>query len=449
LPGPERSGRACLVTFGCPKNETDTEAFAAVLRAAGWSTVEEPEEADLLLVNTCAFIRPAVEESVEYVSEALDWRNRRKGRTLVVAGCLPSRYPADGSGGPVGMDLVIGPGDLSGLARFLGVEAPGHLRLPVERRVSRYLKVSEGCDNRCAFCTIPLIRGRYSPVPEEEVVAQAGLIAGQGAREIGLVGQDCGLWRDGDRDLADLLERLSRLRPEIWWRPYYLHPAHLPPGLIPLMEERENVMPYLDLPAQHASDSVLRRMGRPYGEELLRNIMDRVEGAGRRIAVRVTVIAGYPGETERDFRRLLDFLADYGSLRNLVAFPYYSEPGTLEHSRDGDRPPASAVRERLSTLSAVGEAAYAHWAGILSRRPFPVLVDEPGRGHTMYDAPEVDAVCRIRGGHPAPGTVAGVEVMSPEGSDIFVRCVPGPKRDGWAGTVDGEAGRPAPSEEEP
>ncbi len=428
MPGPDGAGLACLVTFGCPKNETDTEAFAAVFDAAGWRVTGEPEQADLLLVNTCAFIRPAVEESVDYLLQSLQWKARRPGRRLVLAGCLPARFPADGSGGLEELDLVIGPGDLAGLARFLGVGAPGHLRLPVEGRVNRFLKVSDGCSNRCAYCTIPDIRGPYSPVSEEAIVARAAVIAAQGAREVGLVGQDCGLWREGQRDLADLVTRLSSLHTGIWWRPYYLHPAHLPLRLMESMEAGDNVMPYLDLPIQHASDSVLRRMGRPYGEGLLRRIAERVEAASCRIAVRATVIAGYPGETEDDFRRLLDFLSEWDSLRNLVAFPYYSEPGTREHGRDEDRPPDSAVRERLSALSAVGEAAYARWEAFLSSGPLRVLVDAPGRGHTMYDAPEVDAVCRFRGAHPSPGTVADVEVMSSEGSDIFVRCVSGPER---------------------
>ncbi|MFO7950937.1 MAG: MiaB/RimO family radical SAM methylthiotransferase [Candidatus Fermentibacteraceae bacterium] len=427
MPGPDRAGRACLVTFGCPKNETDTEGFAAVLSAAGWRLADDPEAADLLLVNTCAFIRPAVEESMDYLLSAMDWKRRQPGRRLVLAGCLPARYADDGSGGLEDLDLVVGPGDLAGLARFLDVDCPGHLRLPVEGEVVRYLKISDGCSNRCAFCTIPAIRGPYVSVGRDHILLQAKAMAEQGAAEIGLVGQDCGLWRDGGLDLADLLDRLSRLHPDIWWRSYYIHPAHMPERLLDLMEERENVMPYLDLPMQHASDRVLLRMGRPYGEEHLRGIMRRVEAADRRIAVRATVIAGYPGETGEDFRRLLDFLGEYPSIRNLVAFPYYSEPGTREHGRDGDRPSESAVRERLAELSAVAEAAWLRWDGVLGEGTFAVLVDEAGRGHTMYDAPGVDAVCRFRGRHPGPGTVAEVEVISSEGSDIFVHCVPGPK----------------------
>jgi ribosomal protein S12 methylthiotransferase len=414
-----------VVTFGCPKNETDSEGFASVLSAAGWAITEEPEEAELLLVNTCAFIGPAVEESADYLADAMDWRRRKGGRRLVLAGCLPARYPDDGSGGLEEIDLVVGPGDSEALAHWLGVAVPPGLQYPVESPTNRYLKISDGCSNRCAFCTIPSIRGPYRSVGSEALAESAARLAAQGAAEVGLVGQDCGLWRDGGMNLAGLAGDLARRFPDIWWRCYYVHPAHFPDGLVAAMESTGNLMPYLDLPMQHASDRVLRRMGRPYGETDLRAVLDTAESAGREIAVRATFIVGYPGETEADFRRVLRLLEDYGCIRSIVAFPYSSEPGTREHARDGDRPGSDAVGRRLAALSAAADAAWLRWAERLEGRTLPVLVDEPGTGHTMYDAPGVDSVCRLRGAGPAPGSVCQAEVISVRGSDIFVTCAGG------------------------
>jgi len=424
LPAPE--GRlACIVTFGCPKNETDSEGFAAVLSAAGWTIVREPEEADLLVLNTCAFIGPAVEESTDYLMEAVDWRNRRNGRRLVLAGCLPARYPDDGSGGLEGIDLVVGPGDADTLARWLDVSVPPGLQHPLESRTNRFLKISDGCSNNCSFCTIPAIRGPYRAVDSLTLAESAARLADQGAAEVGLVGQDCGLWRDGDAGLAELVEGLALRHSRIWWRCYYIHPAHLPDRLIGVMESNGNIMPYLDLPMQHASDRVLSRMGRPYGEAELRAILDSVESADREIAVRATLIAGYPGETESDFKRLLRLLQDYPCIRNIVAFSYCSEPGTPEHLRDGDRPAPEVVQARLAALSSAADAAWLRWGDRLEGRKLPVLVDEPAEGHTMYDAPGVDCICHLQGAAKGPGTVCAAEVMSVRGSDIFLTCAGG------------------------
>lgn len=376
-----------VITLGCPKNQVDSEVFAGVCFDAGMRFVQDPNRADLVVLNTCAFIGPAVEESLEKLNELLDWKASGTGRRVVLAGCLPGRYSDDGSGGLEEIDLVIGPGDAAGLARWLGVS-----RFAPRQRgggVARFVKIAEGCGNRCNYCTIPLIRGPFRPVAASLVLDSVNEAVGQGAREVGLVAQDTG----AHPELIRILDDVTSLHPGVWFRLYYVHPGHFPPGLPDLLETRPNLAPYLDLPIQHASAPVLGRMGRGYGPDTLERIMERMEGLSRRAAVRFTVITGYPGETEQDFEVLHTFLGRWSSLRHIAAFSWWPEEGTPEFERVRsvrDAVPEHVARRRLSCLSSLGESIYHSWSEKLDAEPFPVMADTSATGHSFYDAPETD-----------------------------------------------------------
>jgi len=410
--------RACILTLGCPKNEADSDSFAACLENAGWTLTDDPGDADLLLLNTCAFISPAVEESLEVMDEAVDWKTRRSGRRLVLAGCLPGRFEDDGSGGLEDFDLVIGPADTRGLGNFLGlarepfpgVSGSGHIR---------YLKISEGCSNGCSYCTIPLIRGSRRDRPEELILEEARQLVKQGAAEIGVVGQDTGAWNPSGGGVRHLLERLAAEHPLVWFRLYYVHPAHRIPDLEGLLAGHSNIMPYVDMPVQHFSDEVLSRMGRGYSGDDLEGIFSEFDGFAPRVSVRTTVITGYPGETEEDFAMLEDFLARHRCIRTIAAFPYWPEEGTLEFARStGDDPlPEGTAGWRLSRIGEVADMHYRRWGDILEGEVVQVMADDGGTGHTRFDAPEVDGACSLDRELP-PGTVVSCRITGSEGPDL-------------------------------
>lgn len=390
------SPAACILTLGCPRNEVDSEAFAGVLRRSGWRLAADPASAGLLLLNTCAFIAPAVEESLEALSEAIEWKWSREDRILVLAGCLPGRYSDDGSGGLEDIDLVIGPGDVEGLSRFLGSGEGPAPRARLGRRFDRYLKIADGCLNSCAFCVLPAIRGPFRPLPFASILAETESLVESGAREVGIVAQDLLAWRDGSVSPAALVSEVARRFPETWFRLYYLHPGRFDREIIDAMGRSGNIAPYLDLPVQHASDAVLRRMSRGYGRRRLEEINSMVGEAGFDLACRFTVIAGYPGETRADFDELCSFLRGSGSLRSLVVFQYWHEEGSPEFDRGTqDLVDPSVIEERTCILDAISEEAAASWGGRLSGSRTVVLAETTRRGRTRFDAPLVDGTAHF------------------------------------------------------
>jgi len=413
---------AFVLTLGCPKNEADSDSFQACLRAAGWELIDDPEDADLLLLNTCAFIQPAVEESMEAIGEALDWKSRKRSRKLVLAGCLPGRFHDDGSGGLSDFDLIIGPADTGGLLDWLGLP-PESVPGVYGRRHLRYLKVSEGCSNRCAYCTIPLIRGPRRDRSTGEILRDAAMMVHQGAGEIGLVGQDTGAWSE-DGGIHRLVGTLAEEYPDVWFRLYYLHPAHIVPGLAGLMTEHGNVMPYLDVPVQHCSDRILKRMGRGYGRALLEELFTGFDDSVADLAVRTTVIVGYPGETENEFLELMGFLSRHRCIRTVAAFPFWPEEGTTEYFRirPGELPSPETVQSRLSQVGDAADAHYRDWGERLEDRVLQVMVDSPGTGHTVFDAPLVDGTCFLESDEPE-GTVLECRITDYEGPDLTAEVI--------------------------
>ena len=408
-----------VISLGCPKNKVDSERFSWVMNCAGWENCDEPELSDLIILNTCAFIAPATEESLEYISDIISWKEEKSGRKIVLAGCLPGRYSDDGSGGLEDIDLVIGPGDWRKLSAWLGDVTDGPPQV-FGSGSCRYLRIADGCSNGCAFCTIPAIRGAFVPDRLDSILRESDLLVQQGAREIGLVAQDSGNWHQDGTNLSLLAELLAVRHPSVWWRLYYLHPLHFPEQLLEVFSRNSNVMPYVDMPIQHASDTILKRMGRGHGVETIEKIMEQLDNSPIDVAVRYTVITGYPGETEKDYTDLRDFLGRYRSGRHIAAFSWYPEEGTLEYSRAiarGDAVDDSIASRRLAAISSVGDALYADWDERLTGKELLVLADDPFTGHTKWDAPEVDAIVTFT--EPVkPGTILRVKIVESYGASI-------------------------------
>ncbi len=439
-PGP----KAGIISLGCPKNLVDTEYLMGVLRESGWGFVGDPSEADLIVVNTCAFIEEAVRESREAVAEALAWKKRR-GARVIVAGCLVNRFGRRLERDYPDADLFLRPGSILLLGSWLQASRPAR-RLPggtlglippagqaraLTTGAYAYLKISDGCDNRCHYCLIPSIRGRHRSRPLAAVVEEArGLIAA-GAREINLVAQDITRWSGGRGAagrLPSLVRDLAALPGDFRLRLLYLHPARLSEETIELVAGGGKVLPYADLPIQHASDRVLAAMNRPY----TRRVLDRAYAAVRRrapgAALRTTVMVGYPGEGKREFSSLLDFIAGH-PFENLGAFVFSPQEGTPAALLPGRIEPAEA-RERYDRLMSLqADIAGKLWAGRVGRMTEALLLEPSGSGktrwtgRTAWQAPEVDGLA-ILSGRGFPGEWAQVVVTGHGAYDLEGRIVP-------------------------
>jgi ribosomal protein S12 methylthiotransferase len=364
-----------------------------------------------------------VDESLETMEEAILWKSESSSRQLILAGCLPGRFTDDGSGGLEDYDLVIGPADTRGLQSWLNLSS-GILPSVSGSGHNRYLKISEGCSNSCSYCTIPSIRGPRRDRPEEDILREARDLVDQGAAEIGLVGQDTGAWKGNGGGVTDVLEKLAAEHPETWFRLYYTHPAHRSPGFLDLLGEYDNIMPYIDMPIQHYSDRILERMGRGYTGETLEQIFAEFDDFSGPVAVRTTLITGYPGETEDDFRMLEDFLSRHSCIRTLVAFPYWAEEGTDEYGRTATEEEVGEgiVQSRLMRLGDVADIHYQRWGDLLHDRVLRVMADSPGLGHCVFDAPDVDGACCLSRELP-PGTVVDCRITGSRGSDLIAEVL--------------------------
>jgi ribosomal protein S12 methylthiotransferase len=417
-----------VVTLGCPKNEVDSDRMAASL-AAGFRLVADPDEADVVVVNTCSFIREATEESIEVVmSFATGWKAARPGRALIVAGCMPSRYGDELADALPEADAFVKVADEASIASVIagltGIAAPpvpdGPLRLAPGP--SAYLQVSDGCHRACSFCAIPAIRGPYVSRPAIELAAEAAALVSGGARELVLVGQDVSAWgRDlpGKPVLADLVRASTRTPGLGWLRLMYVQPDGITPELLEVMASEATVARYLDMPLQHASRSVLRRMGRSAdGAEFLR-LIGVIRSAVPGVVLRTTMIAGFPGETREESDTLAAFVRD-ARLDYAGVFAFSPEEGTPAASLPGQVPPRTR-RARTQRLRDLADEVGAERAAAYIGQDIEVLAlgTEDGEpiGRHRGQAPDVDGVVLLDREIPA-GTLVTVTIVDSLGYDL-------------------------------
>jgi len=423
-----------LLTLGCPKNEVDSDVIASLLLARGWEMAAGPEEASLILVNTCSFIVPAVRESVEAIMD-LGGYKAREGKRLAVAGCLVSRY-----GEKIlrellpEVDVFAAPHRYADLPALLeGVDEGGGTR-PAARDFSStlskgyvYVKIAEGCDRRCSYCTIPSIRGPLRSRPPAEIREEACRFLEEGARELVLVAQDTTSYgRDlfGEPSLPALLEELLALPGDYRLRLMYMHPAGVDEAVLASMQH-PRMQPYLDLPLQHVDEGILRRMGRWGGREEYRGLLERIRERLPGAALRATFMLGFPGEDERSFAALRAFLEEM-RFDWLGLFGYSQEEGTAAYPLGaGCRP--GVVERRLEEIRALQEEIMCENAGRMLGRKLLVLVEgeseeAPGfwEARSYREAPEIDGVIFL----PATeglraGSWCEVLVEATEGIDLI------------------------------
>lgn len=421
-----------LVSLGCARNQVDSEGMLGRLAQSGWRITEAPDDADVIVVNTCSFIESAAAESIDTILALARYKTEGACRALIVAGCLPERYgEAIGRELPE-VDLFLGTGAFNRIVEAAsGVLAKERCILPdpdtaplpdpdaprVQTLLhSAYLKIAEGCSRTCTYCIIPRLRGRQKSRPAEEIVAEARRLVAAGTRELILVAQDStayGRDRAGGPGLAELLERLSEIDGGIWIRVLYGHPESIDDGIIRTMAIRPNICSYFDLPIQHASDGVLRRMGRGHTRSDLFRLFDRIREIAPEASLRTTAIVGFPGETDRDFKALLSFVETV-RFDHLGVFIYSDAEDLPSHRLDGHVSNATARKRHDRLMARQRDISEEKNAGYLGRT-LTVLVEESPEaglflGRTAFQAPEVDGLVYIHGRDLPIGRFASVTI---------------------------------------
>jgi ribosomal protein S12 methylthiotransferase len=431
----------------------DSERMLGLLKLEGYQLVREPEGADFVVVNTCGFIHTARQESLQTIREMVKLKKRGKLGGVIVAGCLAERDKMSLLEQCPGIDQLIGLFSREEIARsadrvlgrlteqraiFRPATAkplPDGDRLRITPRHLAYLKISEGCDRLCTFCSIPSMRGKHASKPLEEVIAEARQLARDGVRELNVVAQDTtyyGLDLYGEPRLADLLAELQRIEGLEWIRLMYLYPMYFTEQLIDVLAASRKILPYLDLPLQHINDQVLRRMNRRVDraqtERLIARLRERIEG----LALRTTMITGFPGETESQFEELVDFVRTQ-RFERLGAFVYSREPGTPAQRLDGQLPEKVKTARRQRLLAVQQEIAFA-WNASKVGQPLDVLIDgyvpdaeNAYLGRSYADAPEIDGSVYVTGENLAPGRIVPCEVVAFRDYDLVAVAV-GPPR---------------------
>ena len=424
-----------LVTLGCAKNTVDSMRLEQALRTGRHIAVTAPEDADLLVVNTCGFIDAAKDESVGVVRE-LD-AARRPDQKLYVVGCMTQIAEDEVRAAVPNIDATFGVEQWDEISASIGAasetfDIPDRA-LPTLGAPSAYLKISDGCDRPCTFCIIPTIKGGMHSAPARQLIAEARLYAAAGAKELVLVAQDSTAYgedADGRDGLAALLEELSVGVPEVpWIRLMYAYPGRVTPRLAEAMATLPNVVPYLDMPLQHGSDAVLRRMKRPTLSRSRQSI-ETIRRTIPDVTLRSTFIVGFPGETESEFRELLRFVEEY-AIDHVGAFTYSPQIGTPAAAY-GDQVPEEVKRERYGRLMELAQGISHASNKAQVGRELDVLVEsrEPGTsasgepmviGRTVRDAPEVDGLALVKGTYPM-GSMVRVRVDGALPYDLL--CTP-------------------------
>jgi ribosomal protein S12 methylthiotransferase len=468
-----------MISLGCPKNLVDSEVMLGLAQQAGHQLTRDARDADVLIVNTCAFIDKAKQESIDTILEMAEHKKRGTCQRLVVAGCLAERYRDELRAEIPEIDAILGTGEVPQILDAIGIGDPGSgirtipllrsngepvnhgsripdplgspipdprslptyiydadtPRLMATPRHYAYLKVAEGCDYKCAFCIIPTLRGHYRSRPAESIVREAERLAAQGVKELLLISQDTtfyGVDRGERGALARLLRDLNRTDGLAWIRMLYLYPTTIGDEVLDAIGESEKVCAYVDLPLQHASDAVLARMKRPGTRAGYERLLDRIRTRLPGVTLRTTFIVGFPGETERDVEELLSFVETV-QFDHVGVFTYSHEEGTAAHAL-ADDVPAAAKRARQGRLmrrqKRIVTRAHAGRIGTRAR----VLVDGPSAEHELVlrgrlegQAPDIDPVVYLTDCDPAgvsAGAFLDVEVVGSRGYDLIARPLP-------------------------
>ncbi len=420
-----------LESLGCAKNTVDSEVFARILEDAGLAPSETPEGADLVLVNTCAFLRESLAEVDNVLSELAEYKKDNSIKQLWVTGCLMNRAAEEFQELFPEVDAWIGLKDFDGMAALLKTRYSGSgSRLDLQAGCHAYLRISDGCSNHCSYCTIPSIRGEHHSVPIEALISEAQALASEPSRivkELVVIAQDtCSYGLDiyGRKALPELLERLHEIDGVEWIRVMYMHPDHFETSWLPLWNKLPKLLPYFEIPIQHCCDDILKAMGRHKGEAELRQLFADIRAALPEAVLRTTLISGFPGETKAHHDRLKSFVKDvrFMYMGNFVFSPEDGTPAELMDCQVSD---SVAEKRRVQLLNLQNKINLQLMKSLLETK-VDVLVENEAiddefsaSGRTWFQAPEVDGMIWIEGTNPTPGQIIKVNIDSAIGYELF------------------------------
>lgn len=435
-----------FVSLGCDKNRVDSEEMLGILRDAGFSFTYDETEADIIIVNTCCFIDSAKEESIETILEMAKYKESGKCRRLVVCGCMAERYKDEVLKELPEVDFLVGVNNLEDIIKAISKDGEAENGISVNDKAEsfqkaafkpkrllttgghyEYLKIAEGCDKHCTYCIIPSIRGKYRSRPMEELLEEAEYLASQGVKELIIVAQETTLYGTdiyGRKMLPELLKRLCKINGIEWIRLLYAYPEEITEELLNVIASEDKICNYLDMPIQHASDKILKKMGRRTNKEELENIIKKARKIVPDIALRTSLISGFPQESEEDFKELLDFV---GKMRfdRLGVFTYSCEEGTPAASFEGqiDEETKEARKGEIMKLQEeiseeknndrVGKCFDVFIEGYLADENVYV-------GRTYMDAPDVDSLFFVECDYELmSGSIVKAKAMSSDAYDLY------------------------------
>ena len=421
-----------LVSLGCARNLVDSETMTGRLLQAGHVMTEAPASAEVIIINTCSFIEPAINESIDTILELAKFKTTGACRRLIVTGCLPERFREEIAGELPEVDMFIGTGAFARIVEAVAGEKGSHacilpdpdainLAEDGEKRIRKpshmaYLKIAEGCDRHCTYCIIPQLRGRQKSRLKTHIVSEAASLIASGVKELVLVAQDTtayGKDLNVSYGLADLLQELSDLSQDTWIRLLYGHPESIQPAVIHTIGNSANICDYYDIPVQHAAASVLKRMGRHYAASDLYALFENIRRLSPAASLRTTLIVGFPGETEKDFADLMHFIEDI-RFDHLGVFIYSDSEDLPSHKLTGHVPEDIAKQRYDAIMSRQAMISHENNRKHVGRS-MQVLVEEHPEadvyvGRTLFQAPEVDGITFIRAKNLRLGAFAEVRI---------------------------------------
>jgi ribosomal protein S12 methylthiotransferase len=430
-----------FVSLGCPKNRVDTEVMLGVARKSGFDHVDDAAKAEVIVVNTCGFIDAAKKESIDTILELSAMKTEGECQRLVVTGCLSQRYAGDLEQSMPEVDHFLGSSDMLKLGRVLEGGADRILvgnpaewvvsaedpRLVSTRGASAYLKLAEGCNRKCSFCVIPQIRGKQRSRRPDDIVDEAKRLVDAGVLELNLVSQDTiayGRDLDGNPSLAEVVRRVADVPGLRWVRLFYLYPEKLDGELVELIAQHPVVVPYVDMPLQHAADGMLRRMRRGHGGKRQRDVVERLRSSIPDLTIRTAFIVGHPGETDEEFEELCDFVT-WAEFDRVGVFHYSDEPTAHAFTLE-DKVPRKTALARAKRLMKLQRAISKKKNKALVGRELDVLVEGPSEeselvmvGRHPGQAPEIDGSVYLSGGEVRPGTIHRVKITKATDFDLL------------------------------
>ncbi|PWG79623.1 30S ribosomal protein S12 methylthiotransferase RimO [Pararcticibacter amylolyticus] len=428
--------RVNVVTLGCSKNVYDSEVLMGQLKGNQISVVHEAESVgkdDIIVINTCGFIDNAKQESIDTILQYSELKEQGKVGKVIVTGCLSERYKPELETEITNVDAYFGTNDLHNILTELGADYKYELlgeRLLTTPSHFAYFKIAEGCNRPCSFCAIPLMRGKHLSKSMEDLVKEAGVLARNGTKELILIAQDLtyyGLDLYGKRNLDELLRRLSDVQGIEWIRLQYAYPSGFPMEILDVMNERENICKYLDMPLQHISDNMLKSMRRGITRQKTTDLVNAIRDRVPEIALRTTLICGYPGETEADFEEMKEWVEE-SRFDRLGCFTYSHEEKTHAHSLVDDVP-QDVKEQRVEEIMDIQQGISLEKNIQKVGQTFKVLVDKlEGNffvGRTQFDSPEVDneVLLEASADYAAPGSFVNARIERAEDFDLYGRIV--------------------------